>query len=141
VPTHLLTFRAMGALKRLYAATGDASKLRAIEARRLAALHAKAEGAEASPADKRSYAYAALTIEPEDLRDPDAALEMALAADALANGADAQIQYVVAMAWLRHGDRAKAEAAIGRALELLPADSEDRTDYEKLKAEVIALAK
>jgi tetratricopeptide (TPR) repeat protein len=139
--TDLLTFRAIGALKRLYSTTGDAPKLRAIEARRLAVLHAKAERAEATAADKRSYAYVALTIEPEDLRNPGAALEMALAADTLANGADAQIQYVVAMAWLRHGDRAKAEAAIGRALELLPPDSEDRANYEKLRAEVVALAK
>jgi non-specific serine/threonine protein kinase/serine/threonine-protein kinase len=135
--TEVITIRTMDALAKVYGAKGDVAALRKTAARRLAALRVRAEKPEAGSADKNRYAFAALTIEPADVREPARALELALAAERQTQGNDPAILDTLALAWLRNGDRSKAEAAIRRALDLVPAAAPERKEYEARLAEVL----
>ncbi|MEM7582024.1 MAG: serine/threonine-protein kinase [Acidobacteriota bacterium] len=113
---HPSTERTRVTLLAVYRALGDAQGLRAmatvyLEDRRRAAL---APGAKAR--DKNAYAWQLLVIEPADLRDAEAALAVALDANAQSGNADPLILDTLAHAYWQNGQIQQALATAKRAL-------------------------
>jgi len=68
------------------------------------------------------YAWLLLTAEPEALRDPEAALEIALRANEMSGYRWSEQLYTLAVAYYRTGDRAKATETEQKARDLFPPD-------------------
>jgi tetratricopeptide (TPR) repeat protein len=85
--------------------------------------------------DKNEYAWALLTGEPDDLRDPAEALLFALQANELTGFENANYLDTLALAYHLTGDTAKAVENQKKALALLPeGPSPTRTEFEKALA-------
>ena len=88
-----------------------------------------------NPAVKNAFAWEALTCEPADLQDPEAALVFALAAVELGEWQDPDVMDTLALAYHRTGDNAKAVEVESKALDLI--DEEDtarRAPFEEALA-------
>ncbi len=83
-------------------------------------LQRKAERDRASAEDLNDYAWALLTSEPEELRDPVMGLTCAMAAAHKSNGEEPAILDTLALAYARMGDIAKAIETQRKAVSLLP---------------------
>jgi len=113
----------MGArLAGFYLAHDRVDEARPVVAGRLAAMRSSAETSE-DPAVKNAYAWEALSCEPADLQDPEAALVFALAAAELGDWSDPDVMDTLALAYHRTGDNAKAVEVEEKALALI--DEED----------------
>lgn len=99
-------------------------------ARQLALQKERADKSGASAGELNDYAWSLLTIEPESLRNPAAALVRAQQAVALSEGKDAVILDTLAHAYFLTGDQSRAVATEEKALALLPADSPARQEAE-----------
>jgi serine/threonine protein kinase/tetratricopeptide (TPR) repeat protein len=98
------------------------------------ALEIRSEVAErpgASYWDLNDYAWLLLTAEPETLRDPETALEMALRANEMSGYRWSTQLFTLALAYLRTGDTTKALEMEQLALDLLPDYTNDR--YRRLR--------
>ncbi len=90
-----------------------------------------ADESDADASALNEYAWALLTIEPADLRDPAAALPIAQKAVEKSRGEDPAILDTLAKAWFDTGDATKAVETQEKAVSLLPpGDSALRTELE-----------
>ena len=88
----------------------------------LSALRAAALASD-QPGPKNAYAWEALTCEPADLQDPEAALVFALEAVELGEWRDPDVMDTLALAYHRVGDNKRAVEVEEKALDLI--DEED----------------
>ncbi len=91
--------------------------------------HERAEGPGATARDKNGCAWALLTCEPADLRDPEAALPLAIEANDATDHRNPMYLDTLSLAYHLNGDTAKAIENQKKAISLLPADA-DRGEYE-----------
>ncbi len=99
--------------------------------RELLDLHRKrAERPGASANEKNTCAWELLTCEPADLRDPEAALPLALEANEITGHKNPSYLDTLSLAYHLTGDTAKAIENQKKAIELLPPDAPDRGEYE-----------
>ncbi len=111
----------------LYLAHGREADARPVVAEQLDALRAAAHAAdEAAP--KNEFAWQALTCEPADLRDPAAALGLALEAAELDGWRDPDILRTLALAHHRTGNHVEGVTVVSRALDQVPADGTTRRE-------------
>ena len=90
-----------------------------------------AERADGNPRDLNEYAKLLLTCEPQDLRDPQAALPSAKRAVEMTYGKNVNMLYTLAQACFMTGDTAKAIETQEKAVSLLqPEQSPRRTELE-----------
>ena len=96
----------------------------------LSALRAAALASD-QPGPKNAYAWEALTCEPADLQDPDAALVFALEAVELGEWGDPDVMDTLALAYHRTGANIKAVEVEERALALIDeGDAARREPFE-----------
>lgn len=118
---------------------GKMDELRQLNSERLSMLRARSEAGDASAGDLNEYAWPLLTIEPEDLRDPDAALEFARRANDLTNYDNPLYLDTLALAYHMTGDTAGALETQQEALSLLTEDQESyRPEMEANLAKYVA---
>lgn len=121
----------LGSLGDAYRALGRADDARRMAVDRLALLRRQAERPDTDPETLRTYAMALMTIEPQDLRNPAAALPLAGRANEVARGESPEILGTLAMAYHMDGDTPKALDLQRQAIALLPPEeSRLRTDLE-----------
>ncbi len=84
----------------------------------------------ASANEKNELAWKLLTCEPDDLRDPEAALRLARDACAMTDNANPVYLDTLALAQHLTGDNLAAVETEKKALSLLPPDAPGRSDYE-----------
>lgn len=111
----------------LYLAHGREGDARPVVAEQLEALRAAADESD-DAAVKNAFAWEALTCEPADLRDPAAALELALEAAEISGGRDPDILHTLALAHHHTGDHAQAVDVVRQALDQIPADDTARRE-------------
>ena len=118
---------------------GKIDESRQLNSERLSMLRARAEAGDASAGDLNEYAWLLLTIEPEDLRDPDVALEFARRANDLTNYDNALYLDTLALAYHMTGDTPRSLETQQEALSLLTANQEShRPEMEANLAKYIA---
>lgn len=115
---HVETMRAVDYRRDILLALGRTDELRAFVADALARLRGIVQRDDASPDALMRFTLLLTTCEPEDLRDPPAALETARRAAEIEHSATAQ--EVLARAWKEVGEFDNAIAAQRAALELIP---------------------
>jgi non-specific serine/threonine protein kinase/serine/threonine-protein kinase len=128
-------------LARLLAQTGQPAEARRLTLRALSSQKAQAERPEATANDLNSYAWALLTAEPSDLRDPAAALPHARRAVEMTKENAPNILGTLALAYHLTGDHPRAIETEQKALALLKADSLARRAFETNLARFQAAAK
>ncbi len=85
-----------------------------------------------------SYAWELLNVQPEDLRDPELALEVAREAYGMIGDEYHYNRYTLALAYRANGQIGPAIETVRRAIEHAPLQvSEDRTNYEALLAQLL----
>ena len=112
-------------LARFYIAHDRMDEARSVVTDQLSALRNAAEASD-EPGPKNAFAWEALTCEPEDLQDPDAALVFALEAVELGQWKDPDVLDTLALAYHRTGNTARAIEVESRALDLIPEDETAR---------------
>ncbi|HKQ75994.1 MAG TPA: protein kinase [Blastocatellia bacterium] len=117
-------------LAKLLAQTGQIAEARRLSLRALSIKKAHAEQPEATANDLNFYAWALLTAEPSDLRDPADALAHARRAVDMTKGNAPNILNTLAMAYHLTGDYARAVETEQKAISLLKADSPARREFE-----------
>jgi serine/threonine protein kinase/tetratricopeptide (TPR) repeat protein len=118
-----------------YMAHDRVDEARPVVVEQLAAMRTAAETSD-DPAAKNAFAWEALTCEPADLQDPEAALIFALAAVELGEWKDPDVMDTLALAHHRTGNNAKAVEVEMKALELIPEeDTARREPFESAMAE------
>jgi len=122
-------------LARFYMGHDRLEEARLVVADQLAAMRSAAESSD-DPVVKNAFAWEALTCEPADLQDPEAAVVFALAAVELGGWQDPDLMDTLALAYHRTGDNVRAVEVEEKALELI--DEEDTARREPFEA---ALAK
>ncbi|MEX1310781.1 MAG: serine/threonine-protein kinase [Candidatus Sulfomarinibacteraceae bacterium] len=122
---HPLTTTTRSNLAAMYSAHGRMDEARLVASEKLAALRGAAEAA-GEPGPKNAFAREALTCEPADLQDPEAALAFALEAVELGEWQDPNVIYTLAVAYHRTGDTERAIEVSNRALELIPEEDTGR---------------
>ncbi len=128
-------------LARLLAQTGQPAEARRLALRALSIQKAQAEQPAATANDLNSYAWALLTSEPSDLRDPAAALPHARRAVEMTKGNAPKILDTLALACHLTGDHARALETEQKAIALLKANSLVRRELETNLAKFQAAAK
>ena len=118
-------------LARFYMGHDRLEEARLVVADQLSALRAAALASD-QPGPKNAYAWEALTCEPADLQDPEAALVFALAAVELGEWQDPDVMDTLALAYHRTGDNVRAVDVEEKALELI--DEEDAARREPFEA-------
>ncbi|HSL16404.1 MAG TPA: serine/threonine-protein kinase [Methylomirabilota bacterium] len=121
------TVEARARLARFYTAHGRPDDARSVAVEQLEALRAAAEASD-EPGPKNAFAWEALTCEPADLQDPDAALAFAREAAELGNRQDPDVLDTLALAHHRTGDHARAVEVQTQALELVGDDDLTRRE-------------
>ena len=122
-------------LARFYLAHDRLDEARTVVSQGLSAMRAAAENSDES-GPKNAYAWEALTCEPSDLQDPEAALVFALEAVELGQWRDPDVIDTLALAYHRTGDTAKAIEVESQALDLIPEeDAARREPFEATIAE------
>jgi len=111
----------------LYLVHGREADARPVVAEQLEVLRAAADASD-DAAPKDAFAWNALTCEPADLRDPAAALELALEAAEISGRRDPDILHTLALAHHRTGDHAQAVDVVRQALDQIPADDTARRE-------------
>ena len=119
----------MNNLAKLYAKQGRSDEARPLVRELLDLRRKRAERAGASADEKNEYAWELLTCEPADLRDPEAALPLALKANDATDHRNPMYLDTLSLAYHLTGDTAKAVENQKKAISLLPADA-DRGEYE-----------
>jgi serine/threonine protein kinase/tetratricopeptide (TPR) repeat protein len=128
------TVEARARLARFYTAHDRPDAARSVVVEQLAALRAAAEAAD-EPGAKNAFAWEALTCEPADLQDPEAALAFALEAAELGRRQDPDVLDTLALAHHRNGDHARAVEVQTEALELVEnGDATRREAFEQALA-------
>jgi tetratricopeptide (TPR) repeat protein len=120
------------ALGAAYRALGRAEDARRMAVDQLDLLRRLAERPDPSPDTLREYASALLTVEPEDLRDPAAALPLAERANEMVRGENPEFLDTLALAYYMNGDTPKAVQVQRQAIALLP------PEQSRLRAELEA---
>ncbi len=121
-------------LARFYAVHDRPDESRSVVAEQLEALRTAAEASD-EPGPKNAFAWEALTCEPADLQDPDAALAFALEAAELGGRRDPDVLDTLALAHDRTGDHARAVEVQMQAVELVgEEDSARREAFEQALA-------
>jgi tetratricopeptide (TPR) repeat protein len=128
-------------LARLLAQTGQPAEARHLALRALSVRKALAEQPAATANDLNNYAWALLTVEPAELRDPAAALPYAQRAVELIKGKAPKLLGTLALAYHLTGDHARAVETEQQAIALLKADSLVRRELETRLAQFQAAAK
>jgi eukaryotic-like serine/threonine-protein kinase len=114
-------------LVRFYMGHDRLGQARQVVADQLSALRTAAMASD-QPGPKNAYAWEALTCEPADLQDPEAALVFALAAVELGEWKDPDVMDTLALAYHRTGDNGRAVEVEEKALDLI--DEEDAARRE-----------
>ena len=118
-----------------YLAHDRVDEARPVVVKQLAAMRTAAETSD-DPAAKNAFAWEALTCEPADLQNPEAALVLALEAVELGQWQDPDVMDTLALAYHRTGDNANAVEVETKALELIPVeDTARREPFESALAE------
>jgi tetratricopeptide (TPR) repeat protein len=118
--THPYALQALDGLIRVLIAAGRVETARPFTQRMLAARRELAEGARANPDAWNAFAWALLTCEPEDLRDPRRGLELAVAANRESGFSDVRYLKTLARGYYASGDTALAIRTQRQAIERLP---------------------
>lgn len=105
-------------------AGGDTTAKRKIESERLARLRDLASAADASPNSRNSYAWSLLTANPAELRDPAAALRIALEVNDATGFDQPNLVNTLAVAYFLNGQKAKAIETEKKALAKIPPDDQ-----------------
>jgi tetratricopeptide (TPR) repeat protein len=128
-------------LARLLAQTGQPAEARRLALRALSIRKAQAEQPTATANDLNDYAWDLLTAEPNELRDPAAALPNARRAVEMTKGNAPKMLNTLALAYHLTGDHARAVETELKAIASLKADSLVRREFETNLAKFQAAAK
>jgi tetratricopeptide (TPR) repeat protein len=119
---HPETPDSMRGLADVLSAQGKTEEARPLTEQLIALRRKRAEGAEATPADLDAYAGLLLACEPEDQRDPSAALPFAEKAVEQTGGKNLDFLGTLALACHNTGNTDRAVEMQRKALDLLPSD-------------------
>ena len=128
---HPQTLVQMANLADLYKKTGQMDKARPVVRELLAFRRNAAERPDAGSAEKNAYAWLLLSCEPANLRDPRAALELALDANEMTGFDEPALLDTLALAYHRTGNAAKAIDTQKKAISLVSEpESRRRIEFE-----------
>jgi len=130
-PTHPQSLDTAESLATLYVETKRPDQARPLIEQALAARRAAAEEQDATPAQLDAYATVLLTCPLAELRDPKAALSVALALNERSGQSDPAFLKTLARAYFDSGDPVEAIETQRRALKRLPEQAPDRAEYEE----------
>jgi hypothetical protein len=128
-------------LARLLAQTGQLAEARRLALRELSMRKALAEQPAATANDLNDHAWALLTAEPSELRDPATALAQAKRAVEMSNRNAPRMLDTLALAYHLTGDHLRAIETEQNAMALLKADSLVRRELETNLAKFQAAAR
>jgi tetratricopeptide (TPR) repeat protein len=111
-------------LAEFHASTGDQETKRRLKIEEIARLKEAAEQPDASPRAKDSYAWALLTANPLDLRNPGEAQRVALEVNEQTGYEDSELLKTLALAYHLSGDAKKAIETEEQALTHVPEDDQ-----------------
>ena len=128
---HARTLALIGKLAAVYRKEGRQDEARAAMAELIDAKREAVRLAQQDPVALNECARLLLTCEPSDLRDPEAALAMAMRANAMTDNKQRDYLDTLALAYPLTGEESKAAETQRQAIELLPpGDSVDRRQLE-----------
>ena len=133
---HPDTVWTLEALIRLFGVSNQSDKARSHMARLLSIRQEAALRSGAGPAEKNGYAWLLLTCEPAELRDPQAALSLAIEVNDVTGHTDPSFLDTLSLAYHRTGQVEKAIETQRKAISLLPDEKTPfRADLEARLAE------
>lgn len=128
---HVNTVWALRCFVQVLVAQGKLHEARSLAVELLEARRRQATAPDASAYLLNCYARALLDIVPEDLRDPELALKVAIQAYEKSTDAYHYNRYTLGLAYEANGEHDKAIEMLQRALARVPIDeSTERSDYE-----------
>ncbi len=133
---HPRTLESMDGLATLYAKQGRSDEARPLVRELLDLRRTRAERPGATANEKNEYAWVLLTCDPPDLRDPGAALPLAIEANELTGHKNPNFLDTLSLVYHLTGDTAKAVENQKKAIALLPpSESSLRTSLETALAD------
>jgi len=130
--THPSTLAALADMGQMLFDLGERGEAREYLERAISGWRGRVTSPEATGMDYNACAWLLLTCDPEDLRDPQAALSTARQAVEMTDGEDPLVLDTLALAYHRNGDGMRAVETEARAIAMLPSQGvgDSRRDLE-----------